>query len=963
VEKLIGKRRVKNALVASLLSFSMFSGSAFVPFAQETASAQLNKKDEKPLKIKGDRMELQGEWYFDFTANKVGFNLMWKEERSSKGYMIYRSTEKDGNYELIATVDGKFKDNFQDKTLQAGTDYFYKVRYYKNNSLSPLSEPIQTDYSKDTDGDSLPDFQELTLGTSIHKKDSDEDGLNDQYELQISLTNPVKKDSDGNGIDDGDEDLDKDGLSTLKEVQFGTEPQNADSDADEWMDGVEVKEGTDPLNEDTDEDKVVDGIEKSLGFNPLHPDTDGNGTIDGDETVEKVTEAGEFEKDEVVTPSVKIESDASQANSTTITNIDGTDAFLNGAPTIGAPYDFNTDIEFEEAEMTFTYDASKIEGDFEPAIFYYNEDEKRLEKLPNQTHDASTGKVTAIVHHFSKYVLIDELSWNKIWEREIRPPAVDDDGNIKNIDVVFSIDSSGSMDWNDPSDLRKQATKNFVDKLKEQDRAAVVDFDSYAEVVVELTTDKQRVKYAIDTIDSVGGTDLYEGVMEGIQEIAENGRDGNLKYLIFLTDGDGYWSDSAIEYAKENDVVIYTIGLGSGINQALLQRIATSTGGKYFYANEAGQLEEVLEDTAEETNKCTDDSDADGLTDCMEEDGFRMGNGQFITTDKSEPDTDGDGLLDGEEVLPQFIPHNGGYYVMISNPTEIDTDFDYKKDEDESPNDRNSYNFTQHLSVFMSSLSYKNLEGYLGEGGIDLSTTTIGSVRGVIKDLNIKQEQLKGWKIVNAEDSHWYDTGFSALALKKGNMVAFAYRGTDKLEFLGDWGLSDLAILQFNNNWQVPIADRFAANTLIDQGNADRAKVYITGHSLGGFLAQVVTHDMIENEVYEHQINGKRIDQTRDIFARSDIFGQAYTFNAAPFVNPNGLTTSLLAVFTSAIPWGRIDDEKYNSYITNYSIKGDPLSITVPLLAERLGQDPTPYFEKTIDKSAHSLAQFNTIFY
>jgi hypothetical protein len=39
------------------------------------------------------------------------------------------------------------------------------------------------------------------------------------------------------------------------------------------------------------------------------------------------------------------------------------------------------------------------------------------------------------------------------------------------------------------------------------------------------------------------------------------------------------------------------------------------------------------------------------------------------------------------------------------------------------------------------------------------------------------------------------------------------------------------------------------------------------------------------------------------------------------------------------------------------------LSKSVPLLAERLGKDPTPYFDKTVDKNAHSLAQFNTIFY
>jgi hypothetical protein len=53
-----------------------------------------------------------------------------------------------------------------------------------------------------------------------------------------------------------------------------------------------------------------------------------------------------------------------------------------------------------------------------------------------------------------------------------------------------------------------------------------------------------------------------------------------------------------------------------------------------------------------------------------------------------------------------------------------------------------------------------------------------------------------------------------------------------------------------------------------------------------------------------------------------------------------------------------------NTISTLYSIKGDPLSALVPILDERLGQDPTPYFEKTIeDKNAHSLVQFYGIFH
>jgi hypothetical protein len=960
-KQLVVKRKLKNLLVASTLTVSMFSSSLVIPFHQDTASAQSNKNPFQDTKVKGESLELHNDWYYDFSTSRIGVNLTWEAEMSSKGYEIYRSMTEEGEYELLAKVEGKFSDNYQDKTIIQGADYFYKIRYYKNNSKSPLSEPVKTDYSKDTDGDGLYDYQELSLGTNMNERDTDKDGLEDNYEVQFTLTDPTLADTDGNDVNDGDEDLDADGLTVLKELGLGTDPKAADSDADGLMDGLEIEKGTDPLKEDTDGDKVVDGLEEELGFDPLKADTDGDGILDGDETVDKVTEAGSFDQDEVVSPSVKIQSKASEAGSTTITNIEGTDSFLEGAPIIGAPFDFNTEVDFEEAEMTFAYDKSEIEGDFKPAIFYYNEEEMLLEKLPGQTHDAESGTVTAVVQHFSKYVLLNEIPWDEAWDKEIRPPAVDDEGNIKNVDVVFSIDSSGSMVWNDPSGLRKQATKNFVDKLKEQDRAAVVDFDSYADVVVSLTSDKQLVKYAIDTIDSSGGTNLYEGIMEGVQEIADNGREGNLKYLIFLTDGDGTWNDRAIDYAVDNDVVIYTIGLGSSVNQSLLEKIATSTGGKFFYANDASNLEEVLDDTAEETNKCTNDEDQDGLTDCMEEDGFRIGNGEFIHTYKLDPDSDDDGLKDGEEVLPQFIPHAGGYYVTKSHPLKADTDYDYKKDGDETEYNRNVYNFTEHLSVMMSAMAYKNVEGNLGNNGIDLGTTSISSIKDVMKNLRIDQDHLRGWKIINAEDSHWYDTGFGGLAFKKGDMVAFAYRGTDIGDVVNDV-VTDLFILQYNNNWQAPIANRFAGDTLFSLGDNSRTKVHVTGHSLGGFLAQIVTHDIIENEVHESFVNGRKIDKAKDLFSKN-MLAQSYTYNAAPFVKPNNLTTPFYASLTSAIPYGRIDDAKYNQYITNYSIKGDPLSESVPLLAERLGRDPQPYFDKTLDKNSHSLSQFYKIFY
>ncbi|MFT8064046.1 vWA domain-containing protein, partial [Salmonella enterica subsp. enterica serovar Enteritidis] len=69
------------------------------------------------------------------------------------------------------------------------------------------------------------------------------------------------------------------------------------------------------------------------------------------------------------------------------------------------------------------------------------------------------------------------------------------------IDVMLVIDSSGSMNLNDPKEFRKVAAKEFVGALIEGDRAGVVDFDHSAEVTQELTTDFGSVNVTIESLD------------------------------------------------------------------------------------------------------------------------------------------------------------------------------------------------------------------------------------------------------------------------------------------------------------------------------------------------------------------------------------------------------------------------------------------------------------------------------
>ena len=108
-------------------------------------------------------------------------------------------------------------------------------------------------------------------------KDSDNDGLSDEFEKAIGA-DPLDEDTDDDGLLDGQE-TGRDGI--------GTNPLNPDTDGDNLTDGQEAGQGgtgTDPLLRDTDGDGLNDDVEvngKPTPTDPLKKDTDGDGKIDG----------------------------------------------------------------------------------------------------------------------------------------------------------------------------------------------------------------------------------------------------------------------------------------------------------------------------------------------------------------------------------------------------------------------------------------------------------------------------------------------------------------------------------------------------------------------------------------------------------------------------------------------------------------------------------------------------------
>ncbi|MBR4314185.1 MAG: hypothetical protein IKP66_04670 [Lachnospiraceae bacterium] len=174
-----------------------------------------------------------------------------------------------------------------EKTIQTKVNYSnftctvdVKVEYYFINQIAPI-----TDLELDTDNDTLPDYLEVLYLTDINNEDTDGDGLSDGIEVFRTNTDPLRADTDNDGIRDSDEDFDNDGLTNIDEKNYGTDYENPDTDFDGLSDydeirGVKSKDNlstyiTDPLSDDTDGDGLRDDIELKLNLNPLSKKTDG----------------------------------------------------------------------------------------------------------------------------------------------------------------------------------------------------------------------------------------------------------------------------------------------------------------------------------------------------------------------------------------------------------------------------------------------------------------------------------------------------------------------------------------------------------------------------------------------------------------------------------------------------------------------------------------------------------------
>jgi Ca-activated chloride channel family protein len=177
--------------------------------------------------------------------------------------------------------------------------------------------------------------------------------------------------------------------------------------------------------------------------------------------------------------------------------------------------------------------------------------------------------------------------------------------------LVFLIDTSGSMNSPDKLPLVKRSFQMLVEQLKPEDRVSIVVYAGSAGMVLEPTPgwDKDRILASLDRLQAGGSTAGGEGIRQAYDLAKLNFDRNGVNRVILATDGDfnvGITDPNALEafVARErtSGVFLSVLGYGGGnYNDLLMQKLAQAGNGAAAYIDTANEARKVLVDEMSST--------------------------------------------------------------------------------------------------------------------------------------------------------------------------------------------------------------------------------------------------------------------------------------------------------------------------------------------------------------------------
>ncbi|SEH20427.1 Ca-activated chloride channel family protein [Sphingopyxis sp. YR583] len=186
-------------------------------------------------------------------------------------------------------------------------------------------------------------------------------------------------------------------------------------------------------------------------------------------------------------------------------------------------------------------------------------------------------------------------------ERATRPRA----------NLVFLIDTSGSMNAPNKLPLVKKSLGLLLDQLDRGDRVSIVTYAGSAGTALEPTaaSEKGKILAVIDQLGAGGSTAGAEGIRQAYALAGRNRDPNGVNRVILATDGDfnvGITDQNAlkgyIERERGKGIFLSVLGFGMGnYNDALMQTLAQNGNGAAAYIDTLSEARKTLVDEATST--------------------------------------------------------------------------------------------------------------------------------------------------------------------------------------------------------------------------------------------------------------------------------------------------------------------------------------------------------------------------
>lgn len=399
---------------------------------------------------------------------------------------------------------------------------------------------------------------------------------------------PPEEDWDGDGLKNKDELDGFDFEFEAKTETLKTNVQSEDSDGDGISDGDEIKLGLNPLNEDTDGDGVIDGYEIIAGLNPKRKRSDE--TTDDAERIMKIEKkCGEL--------TLTMNGNANCAE-VTVEEI-GLVGISKNTSVLSRVYNIYSDNKFSSGTVSFEVDMDKVNRMglelTDLSVLRFDVDKKKYIKIDSRV-DKQNKTVSADIRMLGTYVM-----------------GVDKTVNLKaTTRVFFLIDNSGSMypeklcygsTENDVDFKRLSFAQSLIGRFEDDYQVGISKFTGTYTRMTGFTTDKKTLGDVLSRIknekETFNGTHSQTALTSCINEFG--GDSASTKYsniIVMLTDGEsdeqgGAKVEELIKLANDKNILILTVGLGRDVDREWLQKLASSTKGKYYSATDANALDDV----------------------------------------------------------------------------------------------------------------------------------------------------------------------------------------------------------------------------------------------------------------------------------------------------------------------------------------------------------------------------------